>query len=88
MLPHAPLFFVQRVTPCRTSKGPPGPIGGRGFTPTSLARQVGGSLVRTRRRVQRVIFIAIFAFDDGTREDTEAKRGYPRTIIVGLHTPL
>ena len=35
------------TSPYRTSKGPPGPIGGRGYPATSLARQEGGLPART-----------------------------------------
>ena len=31
MLSQAHLLFVNATSSCRTSKGPPGPIGGRGF---------------------------------------------------------
>ena len=62
VLPHALLLFVQRVVPRRTSKD----LWSHRwswFPATYLARQVGGSLARTRERKKRVTFIAIFIID-------------------------
>ena len=66
-------------SPCQTNKGPPGPIGGLENPVTSLARQVGGALVRPRKGTPHLIFIDTFVLGNatyrGARGGVETERG-------------